>query len=222
MINFRNKIGRSEKMRSKRSGFTLIELMISMFIFVIFLSVVTSSYVSIVRSQRQENEVRKMYAEVRTFIQVINQEIKLNEVDYDCYAADFENAGNCPLASGSLNTGKTNLLYLSNKNGLEKTIITFDSENSTVKMRKIYLNNRSWEPQEEQVLFSPAVKISNLDFWVFPNVNPYSNESSVYLNPKTQFQPKVTVFLSAVNGKSTLPDFSMDFQTTISSRVYNR
>lgn len=46
-------------MNREREGFTLIELMISIVIFVLFLGIVSQSYISIVRTQREANEVRR-------------------------------------------------------------------------------------------------------------------------------------------------------------------
>ena len=206
----------------------MIELIISMCIFVIFLGIVSSSYVSIIRAQRQTNEIRKMYSEVRNFSDFLSEQIRLSEIDYQCYNYDFTNldtADSCPAlyVKGASTADKTEVLLLSNKNGFEKVRVSLDQESGIATIKRWIKVGGIWQPESVagDNIFSGVVKIKNLSFMVFPSKNPYGSDKS-YLIPKTQFQPMVTVYLSAVNAVSTAPDFSLDYQTTISSRVYNR
>jgi prepilin-type N-terminal cleavage/methylation domain-containing protein len=214
-----------------KRGFTLIELIISMCIFVIFLGIVSSSYVSIVRSQRQTNEIRKMYSEVRNFSDFLSEQIRLSEIDYECYNYDnnnLETADSCPplYVEGASTSGETGVLLLANKNGFEKVSVRFEQDdhgNGTANIKRWIKVNKIWTEESVDNIFSGVVEIKNLSFMIFPSRNPYGNAGGKdYLNPKTQFQPMVTVYLSAANAVSTAPNFHLDYQTTISSRVYNR
>ncbi|MBU0667718.1 prepilin-type N-terminal cleavage/methylation domain-containing protein, partial [Patescibacteria group bacterium] len=73
------------KIRGNKDGFTLVELLVSMMIFMIFLGIVGQAYISIVRAQRDANEVRKMYSDVRSVMDLMAEQIRLGSVDYDCY-----------------------------------------------------------------------------------------------------------------------------------------
>ncbi|MBD3328530.1 prepilin-type N-terminal cleavage/methylation domain-containing protein, partial [Candidatus Peregrinibacteria bacterium] len=117
-----------------KKGFTLIELLIGITIFVVFMGVVAQSYISIVRSFRQQNEIRKVYGEVRDFMDFLAEEARLSAVDYSCYDTGVSS---CIEPDLSLNQGFTDTIVLRNKNGLEQTVISFD-ENVTV---------QKWEKQ---------------------------------------------------------------------------
>lgn len=224
------------KIRTFRSGFTLMELLVSIVIFMSFLGIVSQSYLGIVTAQRQANEVRKMYSDVRGFMDFLAEEIRLSAIDYDCYATGTLSQGfqtDCPepSAQSSIYDGRTHILSLAKKNGLEKTVVKVDPDPDNldrfiVKVIKKIKDGSTWAnaPGYDgyvQVL-SDSVNVKNLNFAIFPDVNPYSDDYEIFTNNTTQFQPKVTVFLSIENPDKARSEFSYDFQTTISSRVYSR
>jgi len=227
-----------------RSGFTLIELLVSLVIFVIFLGIVSTSYVNIVRAQREANQTRKMYSEVRSIIELLDEEVRLSSIDYDFYEGKGDLANeNCQAGAltASISSGRTTILALLNKDGLERSFFCYDLDSETMWFKKFQrsTDGSTWipsegfsgttelgsKPQEEngyRALNSDLVKIHSASFAIFPDKNPYSDDPDVYLKNGTQFQPKVTVFMSATNSSTVDSSFSMDFQTSISSRVYSR
>jgi len=215
--------------KSSRKGFTLIELLISIVLFTIFLGLVSQSYLSIVRTQRQANEVRKMYSEVRIFMDSLAEEIRLSAIDYDCYWGNLglENEPLCASdATGTIVNGHSSVLSLVKKSGGEKTTykIVEEDDRIIIKVKKWYLDNGIWAVvpgyQGFRNVFSEKLTINYVDFAIFPDVNPYSKLN--YLDNAVQFQPKVTFFLSVKNAEGTNAKFDYQFQTTISSRVYSR
>ncbi|MFC1750859.1 PilW family protein [Pseudomonadota bacterium] len=216
---------------NKKSGFTLIELLVSMTIFIIFLGIVSSSYISIVRAQKEANDVRRIYSEMRTFVEVIAEEVRLSAIDYDCYegGGDFVTDPDfCdPEVVGSLPLGRTNHLALIRKGGNQKSVFKFDE--GKVYVTKILKTNGVWgyapgyggvgQDNYEQVL-SDNIEVMDLSFYIYPDKNPYSKDH--YANNAKQFQPKVTLFMSVRNAKNEDSKFEFDFQTTVSSRVYSR
>lgn len=211
------------KKRAFREGFTLIELLISIVIFVLFLGVVSSSYVNIVRAQKQANEIRKMYSDVRGAVDMMAEEIRLGTVDYDCYYGTAKDNSCLPEVANSLTGGRSAYLALVRKDGLEKTVFHYDG--STLTISKQFRNAAGWAPAPGyedgfRNLLSDRVQLTYLSFAIFPDVNPYS-EDNYYKNEK-QFQPKVTIFMTAENSEMVKSEFKLNFQTTISSRVYSR
>ena len=213
-----------------RSGFTLIELLISIVIFMLFIGIASTSYVSIVRAQRQANEVRRMYSDVRTFMDFLAEEIRLSAVDYSCYNPDLTlslTQPECPdnSVAGSIVNGRTKILALVRKGGTEKTIFKLDADN-LLKMQKFVKKGNVWGPapgyEEYRPLLSERLEVKNITFAVFPEVNPYSGDSRIYTDNTTQFQPKVTIFFGVKNSENVSTPFDYDFQTTVSSRVYSR
>lgn len=211
--------------KNNRGGFTLIELLISIVLFMIFLGIASQSYISIVRSQRQANEVRKMYSDVRSFMDFMSEEIRLGSIDYNCYGSDDlgfdENKQKYCLAAGkSISGGETESLMLIKKNGEEKTLIDFDHGKVTVTKyyRDSIGNWRHLTGYENKVMLADRVEVTDLRFMIFPDKNPYV----YYYDNEVQFQPKVTVMMSVSNAEGVSTPFNFDFQTTISSRVYSK
>jgi prepilin-type N-terminal cleavage/methylation domain-containing protein len=231
-----------DKTRMKK-GFTLIELLISIAIFTIFLGVVTSSYVTIVRGQKDANEVRRMYAEVRDFADFFSQEVRLSTVEYGCY----QNTGLTTLCSGgkdietsvedvyssqckgvfSLANGRTTDLSLVRKDGLTKTIFHYDESKKKLQvLQYVKLAGGAWQnspefPDEEyKDLLGTGVSVEKLQFAINPDINPY--DSDYYCRNQKQFQPKVSIFMRIKNAANANSQFNLDYQTTISSRVYSK
>ncbi len=222
-----------KKLRLKK-GFTLIELLVSIVIFVMFLGIVSSSYVNIVRAQREANEVRRMYSDVRNFVDSLSEEVRLGTIDYECYldvtdsAADvtYDSATICPGGFFGIADGRSTDLALVRKDGLQKTIFHYDSTVKEVTVKK-FEKDRSgvWSPAPGfnagvTDAMGATVQVESLSFAINPDVNPYSQDN--YYKNEKQFQPKVTVFMKVKNGANTKSQFSLDFQTSISSRVYSR
>lgn len=269
MVKWKNeKLG---KLNDVRPAFTLVELLVSISIFVIFLGVVSVSYIGIVRSQRQANDVRKMYSDVRSFVSSLEEDMRLGTIDYNCYAepqkfllppgflgasgssngraASLVTPDSCPFALAAVDTKGTDpsdspYLAIINKDQTAEVIYFFDHsdpKHGTLKVFRYVRNNvgdqtdiASWTPVKGysegedgaaehtggRALFADYLNVKNLTFVVNPPVNPY--EAAHYDVNKYQFQPKVTLSLTVTNSDSTSSPFHMDFQTTLSSRVYSR
>lgn len=231
--------------RNTKRAFTLIELLVSIAIFVVFLGVVSVSYIGIVRSQRQANEVRKMYSDVRTFIESLAEDMRLGTIDYDCYKDGLAPvpAGPVPPSTCDFNaivdsSDPTRYLAIVNKDQTQRVAYWFDKDHGQLKVKRYqradtvdtwaeapgYMaggNDAGVDPNNgSRTLLSNMVTVKNLTFLVNPPVNPYSSEN--YDKNQYQFQPKVTLSLTVENADKTVPPFHLDFQTTLSSRVYSR
>lgn len=215
------------KKRSARRGFTLIEMLVSLVLFVIFLGIVSSSYVNIVRAQKSANEIRKMYSEVRNFVDFLTEEVRLGSIDYDCYLGVIPYSDvYCPELLEAITDGRTTDLALYRKDGLQKTIFRYDPDEKKVFVRKYEKDALGvWGEapgyaEGFRETMSNFVSVEKMSFAIHPDVNPFA-QVNAYDNAK-QFQPKVTVFMTVKNGQNVKSQFQLDFQTTISSRVYSR
>jgi prepilin-type N-terminal cleavage/methylation domain-containing protein len=223
---------------SVRKGFTLIEMLIGIAIFVIFLGIVSTSYVSIVRGQREANDIRKMYSEVRDFVDFFSQEVRLGSIDYGSYTVTpgvqscGKTANNItdifnqtPSAYQLVNGTATDLIVI-RKDGLLKTIFSYDKKNKKIQVLQYVKNGGAWVVSPEypgglpKNIMGDTVQVESLKFIINPDVDPYS-EDYYCLNQK-QFQPQVTLVMSVRNGANINSAFSLDYQTTVSSRVYSR
>ncbi len=230
----------------KKAGFTLIELLISISIFVVFIGIVSQSYVGIVRAQRQANGVRKIYSEMRVFFETLAEDARLNSPAYDCYEVikNPENLGDqqftdfltqCPAeVSSRLLSDKQHYLVLIDKEKTQLTVYRFNPNLQTVQLKKFNRDNQGdWQVNADYFsgtegvdeegyrnVFPNNVKIKNLGFVLNPAVNPYASQNAA--KSGYQFQPLVHVYLSAENVGEGMVLFKLDLQTTFSSRVYSR
>jgi prepilin-type N-terminal cleavage/methylation domain-containing protein len=208
-----------------KKAFTLIELMISMVVFIIIMGIVGSSFTSIVRAQKETNEIRRMYSEVRTMVDLISEEARLGTIDYGCYGQAVAYSSVCPQVLGSIVNGRTNYLALVRQDGLQKTIFKYDPEVKRVSMVKYEKTaGGGWKfasgYTDFRAVTGDAVSVEKMAFAINPDVDPYS-QTNYAVNGK-QFQPRVTIFMNVQNGKGSKSEFNIDLQTTVSSRVYNR
>jgi hypothetical protein len=210
-----------------------------------FLGVVSSSYINIVRAQREANEIRKMYSQVRDFVDLFSQEVRLSSIDYGCYLTEGEVIPSCTGAANTVSTiseafqmtcpkgpftitgGRSSDLVLVRKDGLTKTVFHFNRDLHKIQMVQ-YENNAGggWKesPQfpngDYKNIFDDTIQVDDVKFAINPDVNPYSED--YYCINQKQFQPKVTLFMRLKNGANVQSAFSFDYQTTVSSRVYSR
>lgn len=190
-----------------------MEMLIAMTIFVAFTGILISSYTSIVRSQREANEYRDMYVDARRVFEILIQELRDGMVDYPKVA--------------SVGVDSDEIFFIS-KDSTSKTHVFY--EDNVVKLGKKYLsqgNNPglegSYGPEDIITLNSPdqsGVKVTKFKLYYSPSVDPYDPAFVDY--DRSQFQPRVTIYVEfekeLLNGKK----YSMFLQTTVSSRVYNQ
>ena len=194
--------------RKNNKGFTLIEMLVSMTIFVVFLSVLINSYTSIVSTQRAANEYRTMYSEARGVFETLVGELRDGMVDYE--------------QEGSL-VGPQKQILLVTKDGLKKTMI-----------RHEFVEGRGVLVLDEQKVVDPTVvfnvgdgrvlnsevNVKDFKIYVSPSRDPYALENVTFT--EFQFQPKVTIFAEFEQEFDTGRTFTFELQTTVSSRIYNQ
>lgn len=226
MKNIFTKI-RSAKKTQK--GFTLIELMISIVIFVSFLVVVSNSFIGIIRAQVGANEVRQMYSELRNFVDFVNGEMREGTVDYFCYNQDFlinpdfNQASLVRCVDGAvLKVESGNNLRTISKDGLLSSVIKFTPGSGDVpgivEVQKFRNVDGVWAPESGYETFKQFafgnLNVKNLHFDIYPKLDPTGNSSDL----STQLQPMVEMSMD-VSSINPSVNFDLQFQTMITSRA---
>lgn len=182
-------------------GFTLVEMLVAMAIFVMFTGVIINSYASIVQSQKQANDFRIVYADARNVFETLVGELREGMVDYKHYGPSGVSEANAGLEE----------LYLVSKDAGMKTKIKFKSNDKAVFISR--------EPNFDDVVkLNNNVNIVDFKMYVSPVIDPY--DPQFVGNDKNQFQPKVTIY--AEFGDEEGDEKNVKLQTTISSRIYNQ
>lgn len=208
--------------RTSRSGFTLIEVIISLSMFVVLLAVLMGALFQLTKSQRDANEIRKVVADLRTLVSFVQDEMRTKTVDF-CGYRDAKITPSRTQKICDIDGESRHQLVLVDKNSTEQTIITFnptnkkldnDSKDSQVVfMRKVLDSTGSWISapgfiSDAQPISTPHVQLKDVSFSVTPVGDPNTHlENSAY-----QMQPSVTMRVTFGN--------NYFLQTTFSSRVY--
>ena len=203
-----------KKIIKNKEGFTLIEMLVAMAIFVMFMTVLINTYTYIVRQQQATNEKRALYVEARKVFDALGNELRDGMVDY---LADKDSVPDCkvPSASGS---SKSEVLCLVSKDDSTRRRISVEGERVKIESRFRDSVSGVFGSDKEAFLHSEEVKVKTLDFYIYPLIDPYDLEHATY--DTAQFQPMVTVYAEFY--LEEFPDDLLKLQTTISSRIYNQ
>lgn len=147
-------------------AFTLIEMLISISVFMLFLGIVAQSYMSLVTANRKANDIQKMYREVRFVFDTLAQEIRNGAIDYTC---------GDPI--------QHNTLCISHPKNGEQFLYKFADKKLLVKR----------DAGGFQPVTSDNLKIDDMSFTVFPEQNPYAQTAAG--NDAVQWQPSVRIEL---------------------------
>lgn len=180
-----------------KAGFSLIEILVSVALFVVIVMSATEIFRIVIQSQREAIAAQNVQESLKYFFEVISKEIRMaKRNDGSCSNPGFINGQIFSVSNNGL--GKT----LNFKNYYNECVtyeLVLDSSGQESRRFKISRNNNSG-------FISPkSIEIGALDFTV---------------RETTARQPLVTIFLSARSLEDGSEASKMDIQTTISSRYY--
>jgi len=66
-------------------GFTLIELIVSITIFMMFSVMAMNAFVIVIKSQRENDQIRMIYNDLRKLTDFLNENLRDGKIDYLCY-----------------------------------------------------------------------------------------------------------------------------------------
>lgn len=185
--------------KSVKKGFTLIEMLIAMVIFVIFTGVLLNSYMSVVKAIRGANEYRVMYSDARHVFDEITEVARVSRY----YGDELEGSD----WNGYSPAGLSEFTFYE-KDGKK---VVFKFENG----RLIEIRDGGMPEQ----LLSNAVYVKNFMIYVWPLKDPYDQTEKFKLI--NYFHPKVTVTATFATKGASGQEYSFDLQTSVSSRIYN-
>jgi type II secretory pathway pseudopilin PulG len=218
---------------SQRSGFTLLELVIALGIFMIFMGAIMNSFIAITSAQQKANLSREGISEAKEILNFISVEGREKRIDYFCNTglsstnngsqeAEFE-ARNAFSLSCQIDLQTTKLVLINN-DGLERILISADliPDSTFIQVSSIKQTRTSifsnWQEVETIPLHSNRLKVRDFQVKISPTTDPYNLENS-----QTLEHPIAQIIL-AVERNSQKPNQSAEpivIQTSIASRAYN-
>lgn len=226
----------------RRSGFTLIEMIIALSIFVLIVLIVASIFVTINNSQRRVVNSQKLQDDIRYTMEAISQEIRLGKVNYYFYSHPSDVYGyssSGPIDLHPSASTPVSVLALVNQSG-QRVFFNYDTVNNSIfYCKEISLNDCSildkWQP-----ITSADTKIINLQFVISPSADPFTETESQscasapcagnylsyrcaadqlcrYFSDGNNFQPKVRIIIKSQNKGPQAA--TLTIQSTVSSRI---
>jgi len=180
----------NKKLKNKNTGFTLVELIVSLGLFTVVMMISTSALLSLSDTNKKVQSMRVAFDNLNLALESMSREIRMGSV-YHCDATvgTVTTTRDCDVASG----GASSISFLS-QTGEQ---ITYQLNGATVK--------RTVGPVGPDAMTAPEIKITNLRFYVL-GTNSGSND-----------QPRVIITISGTAGKRVTSSFNI--QTTVTSRM---
>lgn len=214
------------KILSNKTGFTLIEMVVAITIFTIFISMLAGTYLYIARAQSDVGEIRKVYSSTRDTVETIINIARESEVYYDCYSEVIGEIPECNTTVDlSLSAVIEDLVLIDNSGEEVVVFTTYEDEGISyvgVKEYEFSESSSSWVEKTDYVfdylpISSNEMTVKSLYFRIFPYGDPQENYDTLAY----QYQPHVTIFMTASGNTSVNSDLTFDLQTTVSTRQYD-
>jgi prepilin-type N-terminal cleavage/methylation domain-containing protein len=180
------------KFRNSHKGFTLIEMMVAVSIFIVVLTVSAGALLSIINANRKSQTLRTVMDNLNFAIEEMVRDIRRG-TEYSC---GLSGPDNCSTGSPSFVFKFVDgTKYVYEKNGDNELVaLKLDADNTRL---------------DETVLTTPEIKIDNLTFYV----------EGVGVN---QIQPRVIISLSGHTEYKRKDRSNFSIQTSVTQRVLEK
>ena len=156
-------------------GFTLLEMVIALGIFIVLFSLTLGIYSYALKAEQRTIQASKLQKEAQLIMEILAKQIRRSKVDYVYYGGSIAPAG------------VSNLALLDNKGN--QTVFRFNSGNNSLDV--------CTQDCEVAGIFtaipSQDVSVDSLTFFISPATNPFTLSA-----PPSEF-PRVTVVMSLRN-----------------------
>lgn len=230
--------GKIHRQNNNQGGFTLIEMIIALSIFVLTVLIATNIYLIINNVQRRTLAMQKVQDDVRYLFEAMAQEVRLGRINYDYYLDNSIDLH--PLAAAD-----NEVLAVVNQLS-ESVFFRINSAGDKVQYCKIEQdsNCRLTFDEDWQDITPEGVRVIDLEFIITPSADPFiepslpdncsiDNDCSLGLGYRCEttdckyytdggnFQPKVRMVLKTESEDTKIPEQSrsINMQTIISSRI---
>lgn len=181
----------------KKSAFTLIEMIIAITVFTIFIGFSISAYLTFHRADQEALTTRTLIMSAQGVMSALSDTIRESSIAYD-----------------SLSMLSTSELHLLSADGDVETVYVWDSVEETLSMQTF---DSAGDPLTDAVLLhSENTTVSYVSFSIFPSENPRDNPTEDAL----QYQPFVTIDLSFSMPGRVREEVTMDLHTSVTTRFY--
>ncbi len=202
-------------------AFTLIEMIIAITLFTIFIGFAIATYLTFHRADQEALVERSLMFEAQAAMDLIVEDIKENTIDYSYYneetiMPDLSDIVTHDLSVHlSLNAGEItgDTLVLRSNDGASQIVYTWDEDAQTL---STYTIDEVGNSSDAVLLHSATTKVSYVNFRIFPDENPYENKTE----NSVQYQPTVKMDITFSMPGRISEEVSVDLHTSVTSRFY--
>ncbi len=188
------------------SGFTLIEIMVSVSIFLMIMVMSSGAILGVFESNRKSQTLRSVMDNLNLTMETMTRNIRFGST-YHCNASNFDGIEDEPLQTADCTS---NSIVFIDSSG-QYTGYQFYSSGGTKTMR-----SRSWSigtnPPSYRSIISSDVTIDKASFWVYGS-NSYASGD--------RKQPKVVIAIDGYVGSKPTTKSSFHLETTVSQRKFD-
>jgi len=174
-------------------GFTLIELIVSMAVFIILLGIIVNIFVSALRTQRSMVSLRLVNDNASLTLEQMAREIRTG---YNFYIGDGKDP--CAKVGAPVSVSSGDKLGFCNSTG-SNIVYNLDSES----IKRSIDDGKNFNS-----ITGDNVKIKKLNFILVDKTS----------NFKGEWPPRITIVMELIPGDVNLSEFTTNIQTTISGR----
>jgi prepilin-type N-terminal cleavage/methylation domain-containing protein len=199
--------------KMQKSAFTLIEMIIAITVFTIFIGFAISAYLTFHRADQDALTKRSLLMEAEAILNELSDATRQNKIDYDSYTGG-SSGGVFPKSTLKISLGDARneqTLYLISPDGSEQIEYTWDADEETLSVERFVEGVSSGE----YVLNSENLAITYVNFKIFPQEDPYADTSYEF-----QYQPMVRFDLNFSMPGRMDPELTLELSTTVTSRYY--
>lgn len=212
--------------RLKTPAFTLIEMIIAITVFSIFIGFAVSAFLSFHRADEEALVDRSLVMEGGQVMDTLTTDIKTNKIDYEYYDESSGGSAFSSTFAFTLSPGNhvlnQSILALRSPDSLTRTLYVWDSEAKTLTVQKFDMSSGTSAEMdgypEALPMTSDHVYLNDVNFRIFPDVDPYDAANAT--DDETAFQPVVTMNLTFAAEGRVKDEVTLPLQTTVTSRFY--
>ncbi len=200
------------KKTMKQDAFTLIEMLISITVFTIFIGAAIGTYNLFHRAQQQSADQREIVQETQRIFEHLTELVQESRIDFERYEEEQ------PSVLGPI---QSHQLYLIDPESRERYELTWDPYEESLS-EQWFVGEGVPSPGylEPVVLHDVLFSVEEIDFTIYPNLDPYDPENSQ--DSGLQFQPIVRMELLVSRPGRVSERLYMDLETSITSRFYSQ
>lgn len=213
----------------KNPAFTLLEMIIAITVFTIFIGFSISTYLSFHRADQEALEQRSLMLEIQGTMDNISEAVRSNKIDYAGEYSEEEDilgglsGGLSASLFGATHVLNEKVLSLVSSDGETKYVYTWDDEEETLSLQVFDFDGTDWVEADAYkdgpvLLHGENTKVTYANFRIFPDVDPYDADNAS--DDDVQYQPTVQINLTFSVPGRVRPTVDLNLQTSITSRFY--